>query len=122
MQFSMRNNRPVVFAWLLCLAPVGYLALFYSFVLRARLALGTWPQPYQPDPKALGFDVHYMTILLGLSLLLAVPILVVIPIAFQPRAQRKRLVLPVLVFALLTLAAVLVLRIDPGSFATWFMD
>lgn len=33
MQLSMRNNRPVVFAWLLCLAPVGYLALFYSFVL-----------------------------------------------------------------------------------------
>lgn len=122
MEFSMRNNRPVVFAWLLCLAPVSYLALFYSFALRARLVLGTWPQPYQPDPKALGFDIHHTAILLGLPLLLALPILFLIPVALQPRSERKKIVLPVLVFALLALAVLLVLRIDPGSFATWFMD
>ena len=115
-----RLNSPLL--WLICLAPAGYLALFYSFVLRARLALGTWPQPYQPDPKELGFGVHHAAVLLGLPLWMVSPMAVLLLVALQPRFGRRKIVLPVLVFGLLYLVAWLVLRMDPGSFGYWFAD
>ena len=115
-----RLRTPIV--WLICLAPAGYLALFYSFVLRARLALGTWPLPYQPDPKALGFDIHHAAVLLTLPLWMVSPMAVLLLVALQPRFGRRKIVLPVLVFGLLYLVAWLVLRMDPGSFGYWFAD
>src|SRR5690606_2322077 len=33
--------------------------LFYSFVLRATFVLGRLPQYNNPDPKELGFNIHY---------------------------------------------------------------
>ena len=115
-----RLNSPLL--WLICLAPAGYLALFYSFVLRARLALGTWPLPYQPDPKALGFDIHHAAVLLTLPLWMVSPMAVLLMVALQPGFGRRKIVLPVLVFGLLYLAVWLVLRMDPGSFGYWFAD
>ena len=115
-----RLNAPLL--WLICLAPAGYLILFYSFVLRARLALGTWPQPYQPDPKDLGFVVHYAVVLLGLPLWMVSPMAVLFLVALQLSFGRRRIVLPVLVFGLLYLVAWLVLRMDPGSFLYWLLD
>lgn len=108
--------------WLICLAPAGYLILFYSFLLRARLALGTWPLPYQPDPKALGFDIHHAAVLLALPLWMASPMAVLLLVALQPTFGRRKIALPVMVFGLLYLLVWLVLRMDPGWFMVWFMD
>jgi hypothetical protein len=115
-----RFRMPIV--WLICLAPASYLILFYSFVLRAQLALGYWPQPYQPDPKDLDFGLHYAAVLLGRPLWMVSPAAVLLVVALQPRFGRRKLVLPALVFGLLYLAAWLVLRMDPGAFGHWFAD
>ena len=115
-----RFRMPIV--WLICLAPAGYLMLFYSFVLRARLALGIWPKPYQPDPKDLGFGVHYAAVLLGLPLWMVSPMAVLLLVALQPRLGRRKIVLPVLVFGLLYMVVWLVLRMDPRSFGYWLAD
>ena len=59
-------------------SPFLWLALLYSFVLRARLHLGVWPYPYQPDPKSLGFDVHHLAIYLGVPAMSAAGIYAVV--------------------------------------------
>ena len=41
------------------LIPAASFCMFYSFVLRARFALGVWPVPYRPDPKSLGLEMHH---------------------------------------------------------------
>ena len=115
-----RLRMPIV--WLICLTPAGYLILFYSFVLRARLALGYWPQPYQPDPKDLGFGIHYAVVLLGLPLWMVSPIVVLLLVALRPHVGRGKIVSPVLVFGLLYLVVWLVLQMDPRSFGVWFAD
>ena len=115
-----RLRMPIV--WLICLTPAGYLILFYSFVLRARLALGHWPQLYQPDPKDLDFGIHYAAVLLGLPLWMVSPAAVLLLVALQPRLGRRKIVLPVLVFGLLYLVVWLVLRMDPRSFGYWLAD
>lgn len=119
---KLRAKQCRVLAWLLSLAPLGYLALFYSFVLRARLALGYWPQPYQPDPKELGFGIHYMAALLGLPLWMASPLAVLLLVILLPRSERRHAAAPVLVFTLTYLATWLVLRADHGAFVSWFAD
>ena len=42
----------------LCYWPYVPLAVFYSFVLRAMVEIGGIPSYENPDPKALGFDLH----------------------------------------------------------------
>ncbi len=39
--------------------PLAFIVFFYSYVIRARLALNRWPMYNYPDPKSLGFDEHY---------------------------------------------------------------
>ncbi len=120
--FLRRNSATSQTKVIIVAAGVGYLALFYSFVLRARLALGYWPQPYQPDPKELGFGIHYMAALLGLPLWMVSPLAVLLLVILLPRSERRHAAAPVLVFALTYLAAWLVLRADPGAFVSWFAD
>jgi hypothetical protein len=104
------------------LTPAGYLILFYSFVLRARLALGYWPRPYQPDPKELDFSIHYLAALFGQPLWMASPLAVLLLVMLLPRSERRRAAAPVLLFAVTYLAVWLVLRVDPGAFVYWFAD
>jgi hypothetical protein len=47
---KLPNSLPVILATY----PLAWLALLYLFVMRARLHLGHWPEPYQPHPK----DLH----------------------------------------------------------------
>jgi hypothetical protein len=49
---KLPNSLPVILA----AYPLAWLALLYAFVVRARLHLGHWPTPYQPDPKDLGLQ------------------------------------------------------------------
>ena len=115
-----RLRMPIV--WLICLTPAGYLILFYSLVLRARLALGHWPQLYQPDPKDLDFGIHYAAVLLGLPLWMVSPMAVLLLVALQPSFGRRKIILPVQVFGLLYMVVWLALRMDPGSFGYWLAD
>lgn len=115
-----RGKQPLL--WLACLPPAGYLALFYSFVLRARLALGVWPEPYQPDPKSLGFGIHHAMVLLGAPLWMASPVVVLMLVALRPGLRGRKMVLPLVVFAMLYTATWLILQIDPGNFAYWIAD
>lgn len=60
------QSRMVDWRIVVCAAsPMLWLVLFYSFVCRARLQLGVWPRPYQPDPKNIGFELHHLAVYLG---------------------------------------------------------
>jgi hypothetical protein len=60
-----------VLMWSLASAPLVWLLLFGLFILRARVTLGRWPAPYQPDPRDLGFDLHHAAIVAGIPLMFA---------------------------------------------------
>lgn len=113
--------------WVLALAPAASLALFYSFVLRARFELGRWPAPYQPDPKEID-QLHHLAVSLGLNGgLLSVPLLLGLgAVAWarrSPRGWSGRQLALMVVLSLGGLALMLwVLRFDPGRFAEWFWD
>jgi hypothetical protein len=111
--------------WLAAASPWAWLALFGSFVLRARLALGRWPSPYQPDPKDLGFDIHYMSTEIGLCVVAAAPVLACVLILyalFRGRTREVRYGLGALVLAGGWITLVLLARFDPGRFIEWFAD
>jgi hypothetical protein len=45
--------------YIICTLPFIYIILFYSYVLRAFIKLGYFPEYNNPDPKELGFDIHH---------------------------------------------------------------
>jgi hypothetical protein len=106
---------------MLASAPAVWLLLFGLFVVRARLALDRWPAPYRPDPKDLGFDVHYAAVLVGMPLMFAAVLIVTVLTVFDVPRDRARWWIPVLGAA--SLAAVIALAsADPGYFFTWLGD
>lgn len=106
---------------LIVVMPWLWLAVFYAFVLRARLFLGTWPVPYRPDPKDLGFHGHSVFIIL---LFLCVPLAVLAWSVLTPRRKRRseETLRPSLAFWCGVGLIVLVVAVDPGRFLEWFMD
>ena len=105
--------------------PLLSLALFYSFVLRAYIALGRWPIPYRPDPKDLNFDLHMLSVDIGLTVPFAVIIPWVIVTILSKRKQsfsRNFLIYSTIVYCTSFFAWFLLLRVDPGSFVMWFFD
>jgi hypothetical protein len=111
--------------WILAAAPLLWAIAFWSFVLRARLALGRWPYPYNPDPQDLGFPLHHTLVVAGLPLTLtAVAMALMLALAFYRRLRLDR-AHPALaaIVGVLGLAALLVWgRTDPGRFLAWFGD
>ncbi len=109
--------------WILAAYPLGWLGLFYSFVMRARGTLGFWPTPYRPDPKELGFTFHHLAIELGLVALPVMALGVLALVLLVPRAADGRRNWGALVWAIASVALVLALgRIDPGNYFEWFAD
>ena len=110
-----------ILMWSLALAPVAWLLLFGLFILRARVALGRWPAPYQPDPKDLGFDLHHAAIVAGIPLMFTAVLCVS---ALTPLVHdRPRQPWLLRVIAVAGLGAVIVLaRTDPGYVFTWLGD
>lgn len=105
--------------------PIAGLILFYSFVVRARLALGFWPSPYQPDPKDLGFPLHYNVAMCALGLILTSPA------GFLPLAIRglsswdtigRAVVIRAAAFLVVFSASIGLLIADPGRFLEWLLD
>ena len=107
--------------WSLASAPLAWLFLFGLFILRARLTLGRWPAPYQPDPKDLGFDLHHAAIVAGIPLMFTA-VLCVIALTFRmhDRPGRPWLLRATAVAGLI--AVILLARADPGYVFTWLGD
>lgn len=109
---------------LLCLVPISWVALFFSFVLRARHALGRWPSYDHPDPKQLGFGWHHLIIWLTINLVLAsfclAPVFLVIGIA-RLRSRFHQWV-SLSLFVLGVILILVILFVDPGGFLDWFAD
>lgn len=99
------------------------MAWLWSFVLRAYLQLGRWPAPYRPDPKSLGFDVHYLVVTFGLITFPVVSLACVAGIIIARRCWRGFPMWRMLAFAVGCAALAFTLaRTDPGSFVEWFFD
>ncbi len=111
--------------WILAAAPILWALAFWSFVLRARLALGYWPYPYNPDPKDLGFPLHYMLVLAGMPLTFtAVAMALILTMVFYRRLRldHARPALAAIV-GVLGIACLLIWgRADPGRFLAWLGD
>jgi hypothetical protein len=107
--------------WGLASAPLVWLCLFGLFILRARVALGRWPAPYQPDPKDLGFDLHHAAIVAGIPLMFTA-VLCATALTFLARDRPGRPWL-LRITAVAGLVAVIALaRADPGYVFTWLGD
>ena len=110
-----------VLTWSLASAPVAWLLLFGLFILRARVRLGRWPAPYQPDPKDLGFDLHHATIVAGIPVMFTA-VLCATALTFLVHERPGRLWL-LRIAAVGGLVAVITLaRTDPGYVFTWLGD
>lgn len=111
--------------WLLALAPLFHAFVFWTFVLRARLALGYWPYPYHPDPKTLGFGLHHTLVTLSPAVMFtSVVMTLVLAAAFYRPLQRDRgrPLLAALVAIVGVAGLLLWARFDPGQFLAWFAD
>jgi hypothetical protein len=109
--------------WLLAVYPLGWLGLFYSFVLRARVTLRFWPTPYRPDPQELGFTLHHLAINLGMvvlpvAVLSVLALVLLVPSSINGRRNWSALILAVVSLGL----AITLARLDPGHYFEWFAD
>jgi hypothetical protein len=117
-----RNLRRIV--WGLSLTPTASLLLFWSFVLRARVVLGRWPTPYNPDPKDIGYW-YYVAVFYGiLAAVLSVPLLLAVAAVACYRQPRTwwRLALAFLLCVGILAGSIALHRLDPGGFSEWFGD
>lgn len=105
--------------------PTAAILLFYSYVLRARLVLGYWPVPYQPDPKELGFIFHHIAIYLSF-LLVGISVIGMAFIFLMLCVNRKVRGVNYWANGLLFLSTFILwyssLKLDPGQFWEWFFD
>jgi hypothetical protein len=117
-------NKPIpLFALSLAAFPFIWLAIFYSFVIRAALMLERWPSYNNPDPKRLGFALHHGFLWLGLINMhgvIGAAIVVAIFCKIKWRDFPFFTVFSIGVGSLLVLYSVV--KIDPGGFVDWFAD
>ena len=107
------------------LIPAACLCMFYSFVLRARFALGVWPEPYRPDPKSLGFEMHHGVVGVLLEAAFFSPIaFALLALVHQavPRLRSRPMGWAIVFFLAGYSVLWLALMLDPGSFVEWFLD
>ena len=109
--------------WFQSLIPATWLVLFYSFVVRAYLILGQWPQPYMPDPKDLGLIWHRMAIWLSLPLVVVGSVTFILMVA-RGRSQflQGRYKWGTAFYGITLVAWLMVVAVDPGRFFEWFAD
>jgi hypothetical protein len=113
---------PALCALAFGLAPLAWLAGFYAFVLRARLALGYWPRPYMPDPKDLGFIAHHAVLAIGLTLLPALCLgALLLTGSLWRGGQHGRGALAGGIALLSFVLTALIVVVDPGAYISWFV-
>jgi hypothetical protein len=110
--------------WILVALPFAWFPALYAFVLRARLALGRWPSPYQPDPKDLGFGAHHAAIalLLSASMLAGAPVLLALFIRGHAQLSVRRWLVGLGLYALGFALILGMAWLDPGHFIEWYFD
>lgn len=121
----MRDRTWFKLAWTITLMPSICLVLFYSFVLRARLVLGRWPIPYQPDPKSLGFLFHHLLNWLSFPALYLSTIAMFVLFSFRINSVKIRgfnYSLAALIFTSSLILWLILFQSDPGQFWEWFTD
>jgi hypothetical protein len=103
-------------------APLIWVAVFLSFVLRAWLALGRLPYPYNPDPKDLGFELHMTLVHFGFLATIGITVLFFVLWLLDGKRCGKfdRSSLTVQLFGMTVLGWIVFF--DPGKFLEWFMD
>ena len=110
-----------VLMWSLASAPMAWLLLFGLFIGRARVALGRWPAPYQPDPKDLGFDLHHAAITAGIPLMFAAVVsTTALTLLVHKQLNRPRLIAVVALAGLV--ANIMLARANPWDLFTWLGD
>ncbi len=110
-----------VWMWGMACAPAAWLILFALFIVRARMRLGRWPLPYQPDPRDLGFDYHHTILVGGVPLVFAAVLTVTVLTVIVERRADRRLMIPLVALAGLA-ACILLAQLDPGFVFTWLAD
>jgi hypothetical protein len=106
---------------LLCYLPYVYLALFYSFVIRAIIKIGKIPTHNNPDPKDLKFDVHREIIYRAFDWLVYGLILFAVLFLISIIAKKFNVKKTHLVLLIIGVTGILLhLFLDP--FDTWFLD
>ena len=106
------------------LVPTSFLVAFSSFVVRARIELGRWPTPMQPDPKSLPFaDTHmdWVFWLFVFTICCFVPWLLMLIFRKQWIPQ-TRFFPTIIVLCLPWLLVAVDFFLDPGGYVEWFLD
>ncbi len=103
--------------------PLLLLAVFFGYVIEARLHLGYWPSHANPDPKQLGWWIQHSLLQLGFVGFPAVA-LVAIGLALFGRTRSRDFPFWNIIATVVVTCAALVLFvwIDPGGFVDWFAD
>ena len=107
------------------LLPLAGLFALYGYALRARVALGAWPAPDAPDPKALGFDLHHGAVGLMLAAALLSPVALgacLFTHRTQPLLRARPMAASLVLYAAAYVALLALLSTDPGSFFGWYFD
>jgi hypothetical protein len=87
--------------------------------------LGRWPNPYNPDPKALGFDFHHLFIWYSSLVVLISPLLLIYMflITFKViKLNAKQYAMAASIFVFFLTACIFLCKYDPGKFIEWFAD
>jgi hypothetical protein len=116
-------RKPVTVCLAAALAlPLTFPIALYSFALRARLALGYWPSPYHPDPKDLGFDIHYLVVIGSIMVMLLSPLVLLAVVAFRPLSFRERSYVQRVGMPFATLYVLMIVFARSSTMLSWFFD
>ena len=105
------------------LAPIGWLVLFYLFVLRARLSLGYWPRVTSPDPGDLNFGLHELFLWISVWIMPVCGLLWGIYLwVFKLRDPNFRWMSSAVAYLSMLVIFLFVVTMDPGGYLAWFAD
>ena len=102
--------------------PTLWMLVFYSYVIRAWVALGRLPAPYSPDPKDLGMFAHHHYIGLFFEVALFTPAFLLV-VGMLPGLREDRSRVYWFAGGLITYVVCAGLVVfDPGEFTAWYAD
>lgn len=108
----------------LCAIPWLIILGAYFEICVARLALSRWPHTLADDPKIVAIEpVHLLVMLLFVSLVIAIPVVVVLAAWNWRRLLSEwRYSAHIVAFAIGLLALWILIDYDPGNVWYWYFD
>jgi hypothetical protein len=113
------NFKTLLLSLMLCY-PLLWVTFCFAFALKCTLYLGYWPEPNQPDPQLVPFNVEVNMIQLASFLVQVSSILCAFTIAM--RKLRKEYWLQVLANILGWILIIVFTFIPKYNFVSWIMD